>query len=89
MVASRGNFGRIGYGLVKKSLVNILLSNQIPDSKNTNIFMGPPAMLDKDINQKWPPKEIEKGRAVPHHHWLYVYCLNLYYYLLETGDFKF
>ena len=38
--------------LVKKSLISILLSNQVPDPTNVNIFMGPDAMLDKDIDKQ-------------------------------------
>jgi len=75
--------------IVKNVLIDILLRNQISDPKNTNIFMGPSAMLDEDIGVQWPPEKIEQGRAVPHHHWIYVFCMNLYYYLIETGDLDF
>ena len=75
--------------IVKNGLIDILLRNQISDPKNTNIFLGPSAMLDEDIHLIWPPEEIEQGRSVPHHHWIYVFSLNLYYYLIETGDLDF
>ena len=77
--------------LVKKSLISILLSNQVPDPTNVNIFMGPDAMLDKDIDKQWPPRpeDMRSSRTLPHHHWIYVYCLNIYFYILETGDFDF
>lgn len=75
--------------LLKNSLENILLVNQNSDTSKNVLFQTPPAMLDSDLNVKWPPKETPQGHTPIHHHHIYVNLFSVYYYLLESGDFAY
>lgn len=74
--------------MMKNSLIKLNLETQSPDTSKTVFNLNRNAMLDKDLNLKYPP-EIKNQFSVPHHHNIYVFLFTLYYYLLETGDFDF
>lgn len=75
--------------LLKNSLENITLINQNPDLSKNILSMSPSAMLNSDLNETWPPKEVPYGHSSPHHHHIWAFLFSTYYYLLESGDFEY
>ncbi|HET6254323.1 MAG TPA: DUF2961 domain-containing protein [Puia sp.] len=73
---------------ILRNSVTALLKRQVWDTTQTDIFgPGEHTMLYGDLGLTGPPVTHKGAFAVPHHHNIYE-LFSIYYYLLETGDWK-
>lgn len=74
--------------ILKKSIRDVLLKNQIPGIFDTKLFLSPGAMNDQFTRADWE-NAIKNNFKVPHDHKIWGFLGSIYFYLLETCDLEF